>query len=197
MLQQDGMPRVAIMADPIEPGIACIRYDLDSFVQRAIAYLHRRGRTRIGLFMFSGWASETIALSHPIRQAAQARGMTIDDRWVQGSALHAPQLTANSIRLLMSLPRAERPDGLIITDDNIVPHVTQGLFEAGVSSPDELDVVAYTNFPTPAPAAVPVYRVGYDMRETLSQAVNYISAVRAGASPPMTMSVTATSDDEL
>jgi len=197
VLQQDGIPRVAISATPVDPGVACIHYNFDSFIQRALTHLHRRGRRRIGLFMFSGWGAETIALSHPIRQAAHALGMTIDDRWVQGAAVHAPQLTANSVRLLMSLPRAERPDSLIITDDNIVQHVTHGLALAGISVPSELDVVAYTNFPTPAPAAVPVYRVGYDMRASLSQAITYISAVRAGEKPPMTMHVTATSDDEM
>jgi DNA-binding LacI/PurR family transcriptional regulator len=75
----------------------------------------------------------------------------------------------------------ERPDGLVITDDNLVPELTAGLAESGVA---DLAVVAHTNFPYPTPSAVPVTRLGYDVAKLVTMSMEYVEQQRRGETPP-------------
>ncbi len=65
-------------------------------------------------------------------------------------------------RLLVQGAPGERPDGLVITDDNLVPDLTAGLAESGVKDV----VVAHTNFPHPTPSAVPGHAPGVRYSQT-------------------------------
>ena len=52
-------------------------------------------------------------------------------------------------------PAHDRPDALVITDDNLVPAATAGVLAAGRRVPADLEVVAHANFPHVTPSAVP------------------------------------------
>ncbi len=79
----------------------------------------------------------------------------------------------------MHSPPEERPDALVIADDNIVEPVTRGLLAAGLSTPKDLDIVAHCNLPNPPQAAVPVRFLGYDCRQMLSRCIELVDAQRA------------------
>jgi DNA-binding LacI/PurR family transcriptional regulator len=182
VLSDDQIPWVMIGgADRRLPGGRAICWDSESRLRRTIDYLAARGRRRISLISgLPEWPFEFLALA----EAARERGMQADPRWMQGVAFHAPEPTANCMKLLMSLPPEERPDGTIIFDDNIVEDVTAGLAAAGVRAPQDMDVVAHANFPCPPPAALPVHYVGYDLREAMRIAVECIDGARRGEELP-------------
>ncbi len=99
-------------------------------------------------------------------------------------------MTANSSRwarqvvmALMHTAPFARPDGLIITDDNLVEHATDGLLAAGIRVPDELTVIAHTNFPWPTPSHVPAIRLGFDVRDVLAACLDCIDRQRRGETP--------------
>ena len=73
-----------------------------------------------------------------------------------------------------------RPDGLIVSDDNLVDHVYEGMARAGVRIPRDVEVVAHCNFPVAAPSAQDAARLGYDVRAFLEQAVACLSRQRDG-----------------
>ena len=86
-------------------------------------------------------------------------------------------------RLLLSGPAKERPDCLIISDDNLAPHAIAGVLAAGVKVPRDLTIAAHANFPVPTPASVPCLRYGVDMEEMLSNAIAEVQRLAAGGSP--------------
>ena len=77
----------------------------------------------------------------------------------------------------------DRPDALIIADDNIVEPVTRGLLASEVSLPANLDIVAHCNLPNLPQAAVPVRFLGYDCRQMLNRCIELLDAQRGTMSP--------------
>jgi DNA-binding LacI/PurR family transcriptional regulator len=106
-----------------------------------------------------------------------------------------PETARNLIHLLMQ--GAERPDALLIADDNLVEHATAGLVAAGVRVPDDLEVVAHCNFPHPTPSVLPVRRLGYDAREVMKACVESIDIQRRDGKTAPTVTVKAVFEDEI
>ena len=113
-------------------------------------------------------------------QACAAHGLTTSQHWVHAVSLASPQWAIPLMGLMMRRGDSERPDALVITDDNLVPQVTAGLAAAGVQVPGDVDVVAHANFPYPTPSAVPVIRLGFSIRQAFHTAVKLIDLQRQG-----------------
>lgn len=169
------VPCVAIMSRADIPGLHAIRLNNQAFIQTALDYFAARGRRRLAVIMPPG---ERGPAEHRYRlhQQASERGLTLEPYWVQ---MTHPQAAENCAHLLFHRGQVERPDALLITDDNLVEPATAGLIGAGVQ-PGELDVVAHANFPEPTPARFPARRLGYDARAVLDAAVNIIADRLAG-----------------
>jgi DNA-binding LacI/PurR family transcriptional regulator len=123
--------------------------------------------------------------------------MTIRPHWVQGVHLAAPQLARNCAQLLMHAGQDERPDALIISDDNLVEFATAGLIAAGVRVPDDLEVVAHCNFPWPTPSVVPVKRLGYEVSRVLKACLESIDLQRGGEAAPAATVIPAVFEDDI
>ena len=104
-------------------------------------------------------------------------------RMPQTVSLSEPESARNCVHLLMHPGQAERPDALLISNDNLVEHASAGVIAAGVHVPDDLDVVAHCNFPWPAPSVLPVRRLGYDARALLKACIDSIDEQRQGRVP--------------
>jgi DNA-binding LacI/PurR family transcriptional regulator len=109
-----------------------------------------------------------------------ARKMSTRPHWSQGAGRDGLHWIRNATHLLMHPGQLERPDGLIISDDNLVEYATAGLIDAGVKVPQDLDVVAHCNFPWPTPSVLPVQRLGYDARECLRICLDLLDRRRQG-----------------
>lgn len=196
VLLEKGIPRVAVMTPGMFAGVGAVVYDADSYIAKALDYLAGHGCRRIGIIAHASRGSENTEAHRMLLDQIAARGMEVRPQWVQGVTLHTPGLTRNLVELLMRRPERERPDGLLITDDNIVTDVAAGLQASGVRVPDDVRVVAHANFPCPPRAAVPVWYLGYDMAEALRLATDYIDQVRRGETPPDAMIVPARCEAE-
>lgn len=113
----------------------------------------------------------------------QAHGLAVNRALWHPVHLDVPLAAGHAARLLMGLPAPVRPDALIIEDDNLVPAATRGIAASGVQVPGHLDVVAHTNFPWPTPSAVPVRRLGYDIRRLLQRCCTLVDCQRQGQPP--------------
>ena len=85
---------------------------------------------------------------------------------------------ANIARILTQSRNA--PDALLITDDNLVSDATRGLRAGGIRGPEQMDVVAWANFPCPPKAHVPVRFLGLDVPAFLAECVRVLRQARAG-----------------
>ena len=107
-------------------------------------------------------------------------GLETRPEWWLGMSPNAAEGAHAMIRLLCSLPEARRPDCLLITDDNLVPHATAGALEAGLQPPRDLLVAAHANFPYPTHAAFPCLRFGVDVTAILQATVAEIARLADG-----------------
>jgi len=195
LLDAPGVPRVALAGEQYLPGVPKVYLDLDGFIEQAIDFLLARGRRNIALICAS------IARDFPdtFRRALAARGLSTRNSWIQFASQRNGQAARQVTELMFDAGQAERPDGLIIADDNLLTAAAEGLVAAGVRVPasgepcrtDELHVVSATNFPHLLRSAVPVTRIGFDIPAVLDLLVQRLEEVRRGETPPENTSVPA------
>jgi DNA-binding LacI/PurR family transcriptional regulator len=187
LLDQPGIARVAIAGMGYFPGIPKVDVDLVSFMHQAVDTLVARGSKRIALL------SASIAGGMPdlFRRTLAERGLTPRPVWEQFASRRNPTASRHVVELLMHSGQSERPDGLIVSDDNLLTGASEGLLAAGVRVPDDLQVVAITNFPLLVPSAVPVTRIGFDVPAMLDLLVLRLGQVHRGEKPPELTSVSA------
>ncbi|HCE46947.1 MAG TPA: hypothetical protein DET40_25655 [Lentisphaeria bacterium] len=190
IVTEPGIPRCALMTPLGYPEITQISTDDVSFQAKALDYLMAKGRKRIAVI-----GHPDISNLNWLEKMSEY-GFVSGPHWIQGMSLGDTLPGCNLARLLFNGGKDKRPDGLIITDDNIVESVTKGVAESGVKFPQELDVIAHCNFPCIPPSSVPVASLGYDAREVLEQALRFLRAMKDGA-PPVKATVKAVFADEL
>lgn len=195
VLSSGGVPCVAIgSATGMTKHVTTIRLDGKSFARKAVNFLVKKGRRRIGMILP---AAPDEMFRQPFFEALESHHIAIKPYWFQESSQGTPSSARNLAHLLMRLPPNDRPDGLIIGDDNHVEHASAGIVDAGVHVPTDIDVVAHCNFPWPTPSVVAVRRLGYDAREVIAQCVRCIDAQRAGENVPLPAPIPARFEDEL
>jgi len=190
IMRAPAMPRVAINDDPI-PGVAVIQ--VDCFYDRALRYLARRGRRRVAVITITARADSWMP---DVVGQVRAHGFIIHDWWVQAVPPNDVRWARNAAGLLLRANGPDRPDAVIIDDDNLVPSATAGIAATGLRVPDDVDVVAHTNFPWPTQSAVPVVRVGTDTRRLVITAVDLIETMRSGEEVPEVVEIQACFEEE-
>jgi len=167
---------------------------LESFINRAVEYLTSKGCRRIAHLYV---ANPNRPLSE-IMSWLRDTGIEVKSYWVHSIYPHCTdETTANVVNVLMHLKGDDRPDALLIHDDNLIDHAVAGLLAAGVKVPEELEVVAHFNYPAVSSAVLPMKRLGFDGRVFLRKCVEVIEMQRRGDTPPPVTYVPALFEDEL
>jgi len=163
LVDAPNVPRVVISSANDLGHVPIVTVSATSFWERSLDYLAARGRKRVAFLTappsnFSRSLTESMITS---------RGLETRPYWHQTAMLSMPEMASNVTHLLMHGNQTERPDALIVSDDNLTQFVGEGLLAAGVRVTDDIDVVAHCNFPYPTPTPVPMKRLGYDSRQIL------------------------------
>jgi DNA-binding transcriptional regulator YhcF (GntR family) len=178
LLDAPGIPRVAplsVESTPLFPTVTPIRFG--PWLERALEYLAARGRRKVALIQGAGVAPPDAAMVRRL-------GLSIKPYMVQAMIYSQPESARPLAHLMVRREQADAPDALVIADDNLVEYATAGIVDAGVRVPEDLEVVAHCNFPWPTPSALPVRRLGYDVREYLRHALASIGDRRCGHGGP-------------
>jgi len=190
VLEKPGIPRVALMCSPGFPQVAKVCLG-GSFWQKALDYLAARNRKRIALISVS--VSDTLREIQPL---LSERGMSTQGNWMMPVSPANPEGARTFIQLLLD-SRGDRPDALVIADDNLVEEATAGLVATGVRVGEDLDVIAHSNFPWSGPTIVPLKRLGYDIRSVLLTCVDLLDRQRRGGPVPNETKIKAIFEEEL
>ncbi|OPZ31169.1 MAG: Arabinose metabolism transcriptional repressor [Lentisphaerae bacterium ADurb.BinA184] len=196
VLDQPGIPRVGIAAEYELPGIPRLHVDYASFFAKALDVLVAQGRRRLAVLFGATPTDDKSEVERQCRAAMAARGLEVNPLWQQFVDVRSPQSARRCVRLLLHGPADDRPDGLILADDNSIPAATRGLRETGLRTPHDLTVVALANFPVGIRAAVPVARIGFDVPAMLNTLATWVDQLRNGGKPPKFQSVPAIGEDE-
>ena len=195
VLELPGVPRVAIMLAQEYPQVPAVNPEYRTFITKALDNLLARGRKRVAVIDVPG--REAGRFNEIFQAELAARGMTCPPYWRQFISQEHGVAANHLVQLLMRVPAPDRPDGLIVTDDNLVDHALAGLIAAGVRVPDQVAVVVHCNFPAAPLTYLPVQRLGYDCRTVLQTCVGLIDQQRRGESVTGLTSVPAVFEDEL
>jgi DNA-binding LacI/PurR family transcriptional regulator len=193
-LMKPGLPRVAVATEHRWQGITLLALDGRGLIDKALDRLAARGRRRVAVISLPLFAE---CHENYITSAAAARGLTIHSHWLQGLIPAHPKCVQNCATLLMHAGQSERPDGLLIADDNLIEPVTAGLVAAGVRVPEDLEIVGHCNFHYPTPAHLPVTRLGYDTCQILRWSIESIDRQRSGQKEPVVINVPALFESEV
>lgn len=176
------LPRVCIGG--AAPDMAVYGYSLVNMVggdipARIVGRFAAAGRRRVAAITALSMAGELRAAYQPLLRKA---GLETRPEWWLG--LPVDPTNAASARtvahLLVAGPERQRPDALLITDDNLVPHATAGVVDAGLGGTGAIDIIAHANYPGPTLAALPCLRFGPDMTAQLRAAIGELAALAAG-----------------
>ncbi len=194
---QEGLPRVLINwdAEPI-PGFVAVRLDYEALFDKTLRYFAERGRRRAAMMVASFHCADPGRLAEVFPEYVRKHGLTTRSYWMQGVDIGCPTWARASAELLAHCAPADRPDALLIVDDNLVQPATEGLLAAGVRAPRDMDIVGHATFPHATPSALPIRRIGFAAPDMLRTSVDIIQRLRRGEEiKPQT--VKALFDDEL
>ena len=189
-----GLPRVAIMPSVEFEGVAAVDPSYESFFNRAFEYLLQEKRCQRPAILMGKHARPYL---DQLERIIAERGVKIKPYWMQRMHPGMPEAARELTHLLFHSNQSERPDGLIIADDHLVEHACAGLLAAGVRVPDELQIVAHCNFPSPTPSAVPMRRLGFDAGLAFQYCIDSLEQQRQGRFPGQVRLIEARFEDEV
>jgi len=167
------LPAVTVGHNPPVPWMPFVTPHIENFVDRSVEYLASRGCKRIAVLRTVNAGTD---FDEPIRRC----GLETRPWWIQDISLWQPCTAEGVAQLLMHPHQTERPDGLIIADDNLLEPASKGLALVGVPQTSPLEVVAHCNFPWATPSFIPVYRIGYDITRLVRNCVTLVEAQLRG-----------------
>ncbi len=191
-----GLPRVAFAAAPPARDSGAATWGsiaLASFHEKALDELKRQGCRRIAVLY--GHPSTAGAVERYSRAIAE-RGLATHPYWLLTAPYQGPECARQLIHLLLHAGQSERPDGLLIADDNLVEEALAGVVEAGIRVPTELRIATHCNFPWPLASPLPVCRIGFKSASLVAACLDELAAQRRGA-PPSTRTVATVFEHEL
>ena len=191
LMAEPGIPRVAITPNTSYEGVTAI--ELDSLAVRISAALPRGQRRNVAVLTTPTYPNETLKSL----LCKSAEDVLMRPEWVLAVRVEDAVWARNAAQSLMSADRRRRPNVVIITDDNLVPHATAGIAAAGVRVPEDVDVIAHATFPWPTPSWVPARRIGHDVRRVLGACMDIIDAKHAGRDVPRSLTIPAVFEEEL
>ena len=163
------VPMVIYDHYPKHPTLLVLKMEPESCAEKSLDLFLKRGIRRLAVI-----TKPEQPLAHSFLKAARKKGIEIPDRWFLPAPEYRTEGVKNIIMLLLSLPPRQRPDGLYITDDNLLNAVQAGIVESGVRVPQDLTVVCHTNFPDPPETVIPILKVGFDNRELLCSSIEAV-----------------------
>jgi len=183
LLEEPGIPRVALMARPEHPNVHAVTLQGSLFLFGTLARKMRAsGLRRLGLVVSPELEAPAEAFA-----ASGSHGFEIRPHWLVLSPYGFPVVARRAVELLMRLPVEDRPDALLVGDDNLCDATVEAVLNAGLSIPGDIVVASHTNFPRREADAVPILRAGYDVRTVLATCIDVLNRQRSGESlPPFT-----------
>ncbi len=187
------LSRVAITTAGLIPSVGQVELDIYSYMNQVLDYFASRGRKRLAILAHQDYFDRYGAF---LTRGATERGILLRSYWMQLPSGYSALATRNCIELLLNANQIERPDALLLADDNFVENATATLREMDLKIPQDLDVAAHCNFPWPPTTYVPVKWVGFDAKQILEAAIELVDRQRENGNATSSIGVPAVMRDQ-
>ena len=188
------IPRVIMSGNNERVDIPWLSMNAGSFIDKSLDYLESRDCRRIAFISTKGQKG---FLTRQLAPAFSRRNLILVPQWHHLCHLEWTEAAVNIVRLLMSSqPKAERPDALLVGDDNLIGPVCEGLKLAGIRIPGELELVSHCNFPRSSMPPLPVKFIGYDIHGLMQRCIEMLKLQRSSGKTSRAKSIEACTDEE-
>ncbi|MEX1091036.1 MAG: GntR family transcriptional regulator [Phycisphaeraceae bacterium] len=184
-LADRSVPMVAMALPGEQQIVETIWVDRRAFFCQAMDRLASQGCRHVAVI-----ASQMMAKEFPdpgfeafVDAELAARHMSTHPSWIQYVSPSEAAGASNLLRLLMNDRQVDRPDGLIVADDNVAQFVAAALVSMGIrcgGSEADIHVVAHCNFPDVVPMAVPMTRIGFSAADMMAMALAALQGPQDG-----------------
>ncbi|TVR15742.1 MAG: GntR family transcriptional regulator [Planctomycetota bacterium] len=164
-LRQFPLVVIGYMSD----AFARVHLDLYASISWGLRQLAAEGFERIAIISQS---RKTNQLQTRIQRWLSMLKLPYDPRWLLEININSPHTAGNLVPLLWSLPQAERPQAILISDDHLVPSVTKAFRRC--TGQDVPHVLAHANHPRMSRSAVPAQRYGFRAEDILANAIELL-----------------------
>lgn len=164
-------------------GVPVVTMNGENFLTQAGTRLRELGRRRVAVVVVDRL---DITFAQTVRRVLLGLGLECPDHAVLAAPLEKTAWVGPLVKLLWSMPKDRRPDGLILTDQNHVAPALSSLREAGCDVGKDMAIVAHCNLPLVAGGGEPIDWLGYDIEAGLRQCMANIDDMRAGRTPRRT-----------
>lgn len=140
------------------------------YYQKGIAKFKELGRKRIAIVAVHIFIQEREEM---VKEVFQEHGLKYYEEYVQSFNLNKLVQPNRHfwidrfLKLLFSLPKGERPDGIFVTDDNFVDMTYKSLVDMGIEIGKSVDVIAHANFPAMQGMYPGLFQLGYNVPSTI------------------------------
>lgn len=173
------VPHAIIVNHAVENSLSIV-IDYRDFLRKAAVRLVDLGCSRIALITGPGFKQTYESAYCGILESLR---LPVQRIWMQHGNLNAPEGCANLAELLFAGPASRRPDGLLVTDDNLTLHACRGLEAIGLAPGKDVPIVSHANFPSPPLPSRGVIRLGYDNGAILRHALRYFRDCHTRGAP--------------
>lgn len=163
--------------------VARVHLDLFASIEWALGELAAHHCRRVATLLAT---RPSARLRDRIAQQQQQLGLAVDTRLVIEMPIDAPHQADGLIGLLWSLPEDERPDGLLISDDHLVPAVTAAI-RARLDDASLPVVLAHANHPVWSATTIPARRYGFRSVDVIGHARDLIDLAAQQPRPMRTL----------
>ena len=187
LLEVPGIPRVALVHKSLFPQVHAVSLGGDLFGTLA-GMLAKTDKRKLAVVVTPELEKIARMFAAENNRVRGKNSFEIRPHWILPVPYRFPSVVRIVATLLTRLPPGDRPDAVIVGDDNLCDTVVSVVRAAGLRVPGDIVVASHTNFPLAEPDVVPVLRAGYDARAALSACLDALEKQRAGVKlPPRTV----------
>ncbi len=165
-----GIPRVSLyrMKSHVDYRVVL---DWDSFHEQACALLASKGCKQPCILFHAMLGCTPERLIKPHVKYFKRHRMVLHDQWTHAVTPHAAGFLPNLFRLILD-NSGSRPDGILITDDNLTSAVMSAACSVDCDWIKQTPIVGHANYPLSDHESSTVHRVGFDTMEVLRHATS-------------------------
>lgn len=169
------VPLAAITRERQHEGLNTVWVDYDSFFRQSLEYLQSRNCKTAALIVNDRLPLDYI--DNFVRMAAEY-GILVPENLIQAGGLDnfAQPWITRMTRLMMQ----NRPDGLVVANENMIDAVINGLQQENLTVGRDISLAVHTNFPAQRPNGYDMQRIGFNIRSMLDACINALTVCRTG-----------------
>jgi len=156
------------------------RVDLNyqGMVETAVAHVAQHGHRRVACLGFTnqqdGDDTATSSVESLCRRACEAAGLDLRDDWIRFDVTYGQSGAAEASLRKAWDAHDDKPDALLVMDDNLCAEATSFISSLDINVPDDLMVVVETNNRIPMYFPFPVTRIEFDVDQIADTFVDTI-----------------------